>query len=287
MSNHKKAYLEITNRCNLSCAFCPGTVRPPKMLTSAEFDILASKLTPWAEYLYFHLMGEPLAHPLLPDFVRRARELGFKPVITTNGTLLASRGDELIAAKPYKVSISLHSFEANDSPLPFEEYICSCLSFARRAAAAGVITVLRLWNLDGRAEGALNTQNDPILALMAEHFPRPWQPTRTGQRLDERVFLEWGDKFDWPSLSAPVIADSGFCYGLRDQVGVLCDGTVVPCCLDSSGDIGLGSLFEMSLEEILASPRARSLYDGFSRHTCTEELCRRCMRAGYYRQDKI
>ena len=286
MSNHKKAYLEITNRCNLSCAFCPGTRRATRALTESEFEQLAGKLTGWAEYLYFHLMGEPLSHPLLPRFVVRSREMGFKPVITTNGTLLAARGGALIDARPYKVSISLHSFEANDIAMPFENYIDSCLSFARTAAEGGIITVLRLWNLEGRAEGALNERNGQIMALLRAAFPEEWQVTRTGFRLRERVFLEWGDKFDWPSLRGQVLHERGFCYGLRDQVGVLCDGTVVPCCLDSEGDIALGNLFEQRLEDILSSPRARALYDGFSAHRCREALCRRCMRAGYYRNNE-
>ncbi len=286
MSNHKKAYLEITNRCNLSCAFCPGTRRAIRALTESEFEHLAGRLTNWAEYLYFHLMGEPLSHPLLPQFVTRSRELGFKPVITTNGTLLSVRGGALIDARPYKVSISLHSFEANDIAVPFETYISSCLNFAGAAAESGIITVLRLWNLDGRAEGAKNQRNGQIMALLRAVFTDEWQTTRTGFRLRERVFLEWGDKFDWPRIDGKELHSSGFCYGLRDQVGVLCDGTVVPCCLDGEGDIPLGNLFEQTLEDILSSPRARALYDGFSAHRCTEELCRRCMRAGYYRNAK-
>ena len=54
------------------------------------------------------------------------------------------------------------------------------------------------------------------------------------------------------------------------------DGSVVPCCLDHAGDITLGNLFEQSLDEVLASPRAKALYDGFTRHIATEALCRRC-----------
>lgn len=283
MSNHRKVYLEITNRCNLSCAFCPGTRRTPKSLTEAEFITLSERIAPWTEYLYYHLMGEPTAHPLLPRFIEIATSLGLKSVITTNGTLLPRRGDELIAAAPYKVSVSLHSFEANDFDLPFEDYINGCLEFAKKAADAGIITVLRLWNLDGRADGALNTKNEQILALMREHFPTEWVQTRSGFRLATRVFLEWGEKFDWPEMSGGVRSDTGFCYGLRDQIGVLVDGTVVPCCLDRDGDIALGNLFATPLDDILKSERARAVYDGFTRHECTEALCKRCMRAGYYK----
>lgn len=283
MSVHRKAYLEITNRCNLNCAFCPGTDRAPRSLTEAEFVTLAERLWPWAEYLYYHLMGEPTAHPLLPRFIEIAADIGFKSIITTNGTLLAKRSPELLGARLYKVNISLHAFEANPPGMSFEDYIGGCLDFAADAAQAGIIAVLRLWNLEGRANGALNEKNEQILNAMKIKFADEWQKTRSGFRLCDRVFLEWGDKFDWPDLSGDVISDKGFCYGLRDQVGVLCDGRVVPCCLDRNGDITLGNLFDSPIDEILASERAKSLYSGFTGHECREALCKRCMRAGYYR----
>ncbi len=282
---HNKAYLEITNVCNLSCAFCPGTHRSSGMLDEAQFRILADRLYPWAEYLYFHLMGEPTAHPLLPDFLRYANEKGFRTMITTNGTLLPGRGNTLLkdGVRPYKISISLHSFEANDIPMSFEDYIAGCLAFARTAASHGIIVALRLWNLDGRAGGALHEKNDAVLAMLHEAFPAAWTQNRSGYRLCERVFLEWGEKFDWPELTAEELHRDGFCYALRDQIGILCDGTVVPCCLDHDGDMPLGNLFTQTLDEILSSPRAIAIYDGFTSHRCAEPLCRRCMRAAYYR----
>ena len=284
MSNHKKAYLEITNKCNLACAFCPGTVRVPHSLDEAEFTHLASKLTGWAEYLYYHLMGEPTAHPLLPRFLETATELGFKSIITTNGTLLARRGDELISKNPYKVNVSLHAFEANELPFSFDEYISACVDFAKKASAEKTIVVLRLWNLDGKADGALNQKNEQILCTLHTAFPSEWEKTRSGYKLSDRVFLEWGEKFDWPQMSGKILSEDGFCYGLRDQIGVLCDGTVVPCCLDGDGNIPLGNLFDTDLKEIFDSPRAKAIYDGFTSHKCTEDLCKRCMRAGYYRK---
>lgn len=93
--------------------------------------------------------------------------------------------------------------------------------------------------------------------------------------MGEGLYLEQAEKFDWPDLDAPE-AEVRFCLALRDQAAVLCDGTVVPCCLDHEGDIPLGNLFRQELEEILAGPRARALYDGFSRGKPPEALCRRC-----------
>ena len=82
-------------------------------------------------------------------------------------------------------------------------------------------------------------------------------------------------------MTASEGSEQVFCYGLRDQLGILCDGTVVPCCLDHEGDLALGNLFHQNMEEILTTPRAVSIYEGFSRRKAAESLCRRC---GYARR---
>ena len=270
----RKAYLEITNVCNLRCEFCPGTRREPGFLAPEDFRTLAAKLRPHTEYLYLHLMGEPLLHPRLDAILARAEELGFHVMLTTNGTLLGQR-QNLLLSRPAveKVSVSLHSFEGNQRE-GLENYLTGCLSFARAAGEAGKKCALRLWNLgDAHGSGRLNGD---ILAALEEAFPPPWTEGRRGTTLAPSVFLEWGERFDWPDLSAGDGQAPTFCYGLRDQVGVLVDGTVVPCCLDHEGDIPLGNLFQNSLEEILSSPRARAIYDGFSQGQAREPLCQTC-----------
>ena len=272
----RKAYIEISNLCNLSCSFCPGTRRPGRRMTAAEFASLMPKLRPYTDYLYFHLMGEPLCHPQLSEFLEIAGQHGFRVILTTNGTLL-KRTQQILLASPalHKVNISLHAFEANDYFVPFEEYLEDCLSFGQAAAGEKII-VYRLWNQGGADE--LNIQ---ILQQMQRHFPQPWTQERMGTRIAEKTYLEHGDKFDWPDLTAPEGDGPLFCYGLRDQIGVLCDGTVVPCCLDHEGDIALGNLFREELEDILNTPRAQAIYNGFSNREAVEPLCRRC---GYARR---
>lgn len=276
MRQLRKAYLEITNVCNLRCDFCPGTRREPGFLSPENFQVLAAKLRPHTAYLYLHLMGEPLLHPQLEEILKRARSLDFKVMITTNGTLLEKRG-ELLCSSPTveKVSISLHSFEGNEGK-GLEDYLNSCIRFALKASAAGKRCALRLWNLDGADTQGANCLNGPILARLKGGFPGPWKVGRRGTTLAPGIFLEWGEKFLWPDLSAPEEDRPAFCYGLRDQVGILWDGTVVPCCLDHEGDIPLGSLYQQTLEDILRTPRAQAIYNGFSKRKATEMLCRRC-----------
>ena len=276
MKRFNKIYLEISNICNLSCAFCPGTKRKKHALTEEEFSTLLLKLRPYADFLYFHLMGEPLCHPNLRRFLELAGNAGFKVILTTNGTLLKKQQEILLSAPGlHKVNVSLHAFEANDLAMPFGTYLDQCFSFGK-AAEGKKIVVYRLWNQGGADE--LNAQ---ILTAMERCFPKPWKEDRRGVRIGEKVFLEYGDKFDWPDLAAPEGSCQVFCYGLRDQIGVLCDGTVVPCCLDHEGDLALGNLFTEDMETILETPRAKAIYDGFTDRMAAEELCRKC---GYARR---
>lgn len=276
MKRFQKVYLEISNVCNLSCRFCPGTKRKPRILQEAEFASLLPKLRPWTDYLYFHLMGEPLCHPLLETYLKLAGDQGFKVILTTNGTLLTKQKEILLsAAGLHKVNISLHAFEANDLAVPFQEYLEGCFNFGKAAEGKKLI-VYRLWN-----QGGADQKNQEILSKLEEFFPKPWAQEPRGIRIGNRVYLEYGDKFDWPDLTAQDQGERVFCYGLRDQIGVLCDGTVVPCCLDHDGDLALGNLLQSDLETILASQRAQAIYQGFQHHVAAEELCRKC---GYARR---
>ena len=282
MRKLKKAYLEITNVCNLSCSFCPGTRRARGFLTPEQFCLLAGKLRPHTEYLYLHLMGEPLLHPRLEELLEAGEALDFRLMLTTNGTLLPQR-EELLCRSPAvkRVSISLHSFEGNGARGDMEAYLEGCLTFVARAAEAGKRCALRLWNLDGTETAGANARNQAILERLGRTFPRPWKEGWQGVTLAPNIFLEWGERFEWPDLEVEEHAGRAFCLGLRDQVGVLWDGTVVPCCLDHEGDIPLGNLYTQSLEEILNGPRARAIYQGFSQGRAAEELCRKC---GYARR---
>ena len=276
MKRFNKVYLEISNVCNLKCSFCPGTKRKPKIMTEAEFANLLPKLQPYTDYLYFHLMGEPLCHPDLERYLDLAGKHGFKVILTTNGTLLRKQQEMLLRSPAlHKVNISLHAFEANDLAVPFEEYLQDCFAFGQ-AAEGKKLVVYRLWN-----QGGANKQNARILSEMEAFFPRPWIDGRKGTAIGNRIFLEYGDKFDWPDLSAEDGGDRVFCYGLKDQIGVLCDGTVVPCCLDHEGDIPLGNLHQETMEDILNKPRAKAICDGFRNGKASEELCRKC---GYARR---
>lgn len=274
-----RIYIEITNRCNLSCDFCHGTRRPPRTMTSAEFEILAQKLRGETKHLYFHVLGEPLLHPQLGELLDIAHRQGFRVCLVTNGTLLPRQKDVLLSAPGlHKLSVSLHSFEGNAGG-DMAAYLRGVWDAVLPLSQKGVLCALRLWN-----EGAPQRRNAEILDFLSGQIGRNVEElardARGNRTLSPNLFLERAERFAWPDLAAPE-SGANFCHGLTHQLAVLCDGTVTPCCLDSEGTIALGNLFIQTLPEILQSPRAAAMAAGFAAHTPSEELCRRC---GYARR---
>ncbi len=278
-----RCYIEITNTCNLDCHFCPKHHRARRQMTAEEFELLTDKMRGKACFLYFHLMGEPTLHPLLPQFVNTARQKGFKTVLTSNGTLL-HRCRKLLNTLPHKIQLSLHSHESNAKG-NLEEYMDEVMDFSLQAAQAGTCMVLRLWNQGGREK-----ENERVMQLMAQHVPHPWKVRPDGYQLCDNLYLEFDRKFEWPDAEAAMTRTTDernnketntpkvqlFCKALKKQIGILADGSVVPCCLDHNGDVVLGNLLSQSLEDILASPRARAMTEAFSHHSASEKLCLSC-----------
>ncbi len=267
---YSRVYVEITNICNMNCSFCHGHSRSPRSMTEVELRTVLMKLKGYTGHICYHLMGEPLTHPELPRFIEEAKDLGFKSVITTNGALLSKRKKELISVGPHKVSISLHSFEEDDDKMQ-AEYLGGVIDFAKEASECGIIVVLRLWN-----RGTDDGRNDKTLEFLKNTFPEKWTENNRGYTIRKKLYLEWGDRFEWPDMAATDNGDTVTCRGMRDHFGILSDGTVVPCCLDSDGVVNLGNIFESSVDEIINSPRAAAIKKGFEQRHASEELCRRC-----------
>ena len=273
---YSRVYVEITNTCNMHCSFCHGTSRQSKSMTLGEFARIIGNLKGITEYLYLHVLGEPLTHPMLPTFIEYATKSGFKVAITTNGTLLDKLGDALILCKTYKVNISLHSFEKFSAPEKHKAYIKSCLEFADKASQNGVLCVLRLWNREENQSEDQKALNDITLQLIKERFGNEWAFGTRGARIRNKLHLEYGDRFEWPDSNREMLGDKVFCHGLSDHFGILSDGTIIPCCLDADGAISLGNIFESDIRSILSSERAIAIKQGFSEKKAVEELCKRC-----------
>ena len=136
------------------------------------------------KYIYYHLMGEPLTHPELPEFIKLAGEKGYKSILTTNGTLLEKRGEEILSAGIHKINVSLHSFESDDEE-GHEKYIRKISDFSKKAEEKGTIVNFRLWN-----KGFDNGKNEFALKVLQEALPGDWVSNTRGLRIRDKVFIE-------------------------------------------------------------------------------------------------
>lgn len=177
-----RCYIEIINTCNLNCHFCPKHTREKRQLSAEEFNLLTDKIRGKVCFLYFHLMGEPLLHPLLPQFITTAREKGFKTVLTSNGTLL-HRAMELLDTLPHKIQLSLHSHESNAKG-ELSSYMDEVMTFSTQAAAKGTCMVLRLWNQGGR-----DKENEEVMRLIENTYPSHGRNALTGS--DFAIIYIW------------------------------------------------------------------------------------------------
>ena len=274
-----KIYLEITNVCNLSCPFCHGTKRKRRFMPYDDFALILDKIKGKAKYLYFHVLGEPFLHPDLARMMAKAHECGFTVMLTTNGTRLAEGGEKILDTGVLrKISISLQALESGGIA-DVDAYLESIARFSAECGKRNVICVLRLWN--GKSEG--EKQNERILQKLHALFPDEWIPNRSGCKLvsaplgQNEIYLENADRFRWPDERSEYKAVPHACRAIRDQIGILCDGTVVPCCMDADGAVPLGNLLSpRSLEEILSSPRAENLCRSFEKGAPCETLCASC-----------
>lgn len=291
MKKFKKVYIEITNICNLSCNFCPKTGRELKFMDEDSFTHIVKAVKPYTDHIYFHLMGEPFLHPKLGRILEISHDNSLKVNITTNGTLINTVKDILIESPTLRqVNISLSSFEANNKSEDLNEYIDNIVGFILEAnEKSDIICSIRLWNMDTDVLKGSNEANTDILNMLETKLGLDFRLNEKLQesysvKLRNNVYLNMAEKFEWPDINKVITEDKAFCYGLRDQMGIFVDGTVVPCCLDSEGNIPLGNIFKTSLEKILASERANNLHDGFSRRYAVEELCKRCGYVKRYNQ---
>lgn len=283
----RKTYIEITNVCNLSCSFCGGTYRPQQFMDAELFGRILKQIQGISRHLYFHVMGEPLLHPQLGRFIDHCEPYDYKIHLVTNGRLLAAAAPNLLHKPALRqVSVSLHSLEHARTDGEIDSFISTVKSFALRAAEQSKLwIVLRLWNGGGDDPAQAGTNNRILRSLervLALSSPLAAAPGKSVIRLASNLSLEFAPRFEWPDLSMPLQGDVGTCYGLRDQCAILVDGTVVPCCLDRNGVMGLGSVARRPLREILEGERAERIRTGFGRRNVVEDLCRRCSFRGRF-----
>lgn len=257
----KKIYIETTNLCNLNCDFCIKNRRKKEIMTIQNFKIILSKIKNYTNYIYLHILGEPLLNPKLNEFILLASNEGFNINITTNGYLIDKIKDN---KNIRQVNISLHSFDVKYN-VELKKYLNNIFDSAEELIKNDTYVSLRLWVKNKYSEDIINEVNNYYKVNITKNT-----------KIKENLFFNFEKQFIWPDLNNSYYNESGKCYGLTDHIGILVDGTIVPCCLDTLGIINLGNIFKEEIDEILNKKTVIKMIEGFKNNKKEMELCKHC-----------
>ena len=246
-------------------------------MTVEEFDQISTFIQPYTNYIYLHVLGEPLLHPDFRKIVETAQSKNININLSTNASLLAKHIDFLIDNPLRQINFSLHDAEENIPEEKWGDYILMILKFAELAASDTYIN-MRLWNSQMEASQHLNryflgeiNRFFGLNLLGDEVFA-----TSRSIKIADHIFLDISTRFEWPDGVTQKSTPKRTCYALRDHIAILTDGTVVPCCIDAEAQIPLGNIFQQSINEMIGAPRAIALKTGLQNNFFTEEICKTC-----------
>jgi len=280
--NFNRVHIEVTNICGLACSFCPPKLQPSKTMSLQFFEKILAQLHGYTKILAFHVMGDPLILSNLNEYLEEAYKYGFEVELTTSGYYLDNVSySTLFHPSVRQINISLNSYNKNSLNLSFDDYMDSVLKLCKEKLLEypKPFINLRLWNFD---EACSEAEFNTILFKKLSSFfdikldsDELYKTRPKSIRLDSKVLVNFDSYFEWPSLDSTHNTHAT-CYGLKSHIGILADGTVVPCCLDGEGVINLGNLNTTPLVDVLNSPRALAMLKGFSQGKAIEELCLKC-----------
>ncbi len=273
----KKIYIELSDICGLKCDFCPSKKGVRGVMSIEKFASLLPEISNKARLFCFHILGDPLLLEELESYINLAKNNAMKLEITTSGFYLNPKNIALLLKSENirQINISLMAFLSQKKlglNAYFEPIFALCKAHFEKKCKSFIN--LRLWNLS--TDFKAPKENFEIYALLEEHFKTKIDTNLKQNRLKRHILLHQARLFKWADLSSKTKNLQGSCHALSEQIGILSDGSLVPCCLDTRADILLGNVFETSFSKLLNSKRLRAMKEGFKQNKRIEPLCQKC-----------
>lgn len=210
--------LETTNHCNSTCPWCPHQqmTREKKFVDrETVLSVIRYMEDIGQEYIALHHMGEPLLHPTLDIIMYMFNERYRRFELSTNGLLLPQKGKMLLEGCPARVRIAVDFF------------------YKKAGYIEGIKNFLKLSKDYPETEIRIHTVAGNDLSVFGEY---------DNVLLENKAFDNWAGAVDGESK----LNKSNECYFLRDNyVVVMCDGRVIPCCMDYNGKHVLGDIEDL------------------------------------------
>ncbi|WP_323052749.1 radical SAM/SPASM domain-containing protein [Malaciobacter mytili] len=279
----RKVHIEITNICNLKCTFCPPKIKPNATMSLEQFDKLNFQLKDITKELAYHILGDPLVLSNLEEYLNISNKYNLKVNLTTTANNISFKHYKALMNKTIKqINFSINSYNANSHKKSLEQYLEPIFSFIKYAQEKQheYFINLRIWNLDESLSA--KEFNKKVFKYTNDFFnsnldvEEIYKTKAKNIRVAKKIFFNFDEYFNWPSLNNNIVSAKGFCYGLDSHFGILSSGEVIPCCLDQNACINLGNINNSKIEEILNTKRVKEIQNGFKNGIVVEELCQKC-----------
>lgn len=271
--------VELTNRCNLECKFCPRhlvEMKPGNITSELFYKIIdeAKKYLPVCAVFFFR--GESLLHPQLTEFIKYAKMQGLSPI------QLASNGLELndeIADKLIESGLDFISFSLDTNN---EEVYKNSRKFGNLAQSReNVIKFAR--KCQNRKAKGLSAPEIQVSTVDVEDY-------KVGQKefidfwrkyADKvRVYIEHSNDSHLGSISKDLLAlqtSRKPCKKLYTDIIVYYDGTIGLCNHDWDNKINIGNASDKSLRDIWNSQKYQELREQHEKDNIDNDLvCKNC-----------
>lgn len=277
--------LLLLNRgCNLRCSFCDLWEGHVHMAMEQVLPLLDDAVAIGTRTLVL-TGGEPFLHPDLFRVVRAARARGLDVNITTNGTRLNQRWDELSESGVSSLSFSIDGLEPTHDRLRGQVGAWrKTMAALERALAAGIAaSVYFVVTRENVTE--LTTIHDQVKAMGArfDFWPVNDAPALTlvsdEDRAHFRAAVAHIAASDDEVAARRAYYEDGLayhagarspmrCLGFVDQYGVTYDGRLLPCCVWGGEGLTVGNVFERPLRELWWSPEVQGFREGMFTQGC-------------------
>jgi radical SAM protein with 4Fe4S-binding SPASM domain len=247
-----------------------------------NFERAINEVKSYTKEIACHVVGDPLTLSNLSDYLDIIYKHNLKALITTSGYFMKKHSFNTLFHPAIKqVNISLNAYNKNDTAITFKQYIEPILEFTHAKIEQNIdmFINLRVWNLDSILSE--REFNENLFALLESEFNTKIEldlidiKKQKSIRLANKVLVHFDNYFEWPKLNNKTYGH-GTCQGLSSHIGILANGDVIPCCLDSEAVMKLGNINKTSLDTILKAKRAQNMINNFKINKCSEELCLKC-----------
>ena len=272
LSKPRTLLLLINEGCNLRCSFCDLWQNFENMDVHGRLVPLLDEAVAIGTQTLVITGGEPFIHPDLFVAVAEAKARGLSVNITTNGTLVDKRWDEVVASGVDSLSFSIDGMGPSHDQLRGQEG-----AFRRTVAALqrvrseaphistsvycvvtnrNVHEVTAVYDL-ARSHGAgfdfwpVNDAEDLYLRTPAEQ--RAWRAAVAHIGAQEPEVASRAAYYEAALAYHGGVEGPVRCLGLVDQYGVTYRGDLLPCCVWGGDGLVVGNVFETPLRELWRS----------------------------------